>query len=250
MMFGKIANGTSFSHSLGNLIMLRTQMSNDFINFGGRKKESMIFSITADNRERASGIPELLKENGILVIMKQMAVGDYMIGGEIVVERKTSVDFVQSILNGHLFDQCARLRKTGMHPLIIVEGNPYKTRHQINPEAIKGGLLSVSLSWQIPVIRSSGIEDTVKLMIMAAAQQLNPPVFIRKMGKKPKYPQNQQHYLIQSLPGVGPALASRLLTHFTTIEQIVLADMDKLAKVDGVGKKKAKRMFEFFRKGI
>ncbi|MDP2721229.1 MAG: ERCC4 domain-containing protein [Bacteroidales bacterium] len=208
----------------------------------------MNITIIADNRERASGIPELLAEKNVLVMMKQLAVGDYMIDGDIVIERKTSTDFVQSILSGHLFDQCARLRKTGLHSLIIVEGNPFNTRHHIKPEAIKGALLSVSLSWQIPVIRSSGIEDTAQLMIMASEQQLNPPFFIRKMGKKPKKEQKQQHYLIQTLPGIGPALAQRLLAHFNSIEQIVLADMDSLIKVEGVGKQKAKRLFEFFRK--
>jgi len=207
----------------------------------------MNITIITDNRERASGIPELLVEKGINVIMKQLAVSDYMIDGDIVIERKTSTDFVQSILSGHLFDQCARLRKTGLHSLIIVEGNPFNTRHDIKPEAIKGALLSVSLSWQIPVIRSSGIEDTVQLMIMAAAQQLNLPVFIRKMGKKPKKYQKQQHYLIQTLPGVGPILAQRLLAHFTNIEQIVLADIAILTNVDGIGKRKAKRVFDFFR---
>lgn len=209
----------------------------------------MNVTIIADNREKASGIPGLLAEKGVHVMMKQLAVGDYMIDGIIVIERKTSTDFVQSILTGHLFDQCARLRKTGLHPLIIVEGNPFHTQHNIKPKAIKGALLSVNLSWQIPVIRSSGIEDTVQLMLMAAAQQLNPPIFIRKLGKKPKHPQNQQHYLVQALPGVGPALAHRLLAHFNSIEQIVRADIDALTKVDGVGKKKAKGMFEFFRKG-
>lgn len=208
----------------------------------------MDITITADNRERASGIPQLLTKKGVLVLMKQLVASDYMMDGDIVIERKTSTDFVQSILTGHLFDQCVRLRKTGLHSLIIVEGNPFNTNHDIKPEAIKGALLSVSLSWQIPVIRSSGIEDTANLMIMASKQQLNAPVFIRKMGKKPKMDQKQQSYLVQSLPGVGPTLAKRLLVHFNSIEQMVQADIPTLTKVDGMGKHKAKQVFEFFRK--
>ncbi|MFA5418571.1 MAG: ERCC4 domain-containing protein [Bacteroidales bacterium] len=208
----------------------------------------MNITIIADNRESASGIPRLLAKKNVHIVMKQLVVGDYMIDGDIVIERKTSTDFVQSILTGHLFDQCARLRKSGLHSLIIVEGNPFNTRHNIKPEVIKGALLSVSLSWQIPVIRSSGIEDTANLMIMASEQQLNPPLFIRRMGQKPKKDQKQQHYMVQSLPGVGPTLAQRLLAHFNNIEQMVLADIPTLTKVDGMGKRKAKQVFEFFRK--
>lgn len=87
----------------------------------------MKITIIADNREKSSGIPTLLTDNSVNVVMQQLSVGDYMIGNDIIVERKTNVDFVKSIINGHLFNQCARLRKTGKLSLIIVEGNPYKT---------------------------------------------------------------------------------------------------------------------------
>ncbi len=207
----------------------------------------MNITIIADNRERASGIPELLNKNGVFVMLKQLVVGDYMIEDNIVIERKTNTDFVQSILNNHLFNQCARIKKTGLHALLIIEGNPFQTRHAITPEAIRGALMSVCLSWQIPVFRSFGIEDTTKLLIIAAKQHLTPTPFIRKTGIKPKIQQKQQHYLIQSLPGVGPTLAHRLLTHFKSVEQIVLADICALMGVNGMGKNKANQVYAFFR---
>ncbi|MCF6170289.1 MAG: helix-hairpin-helix domain-containing protein [Bacteroidales bacterium] len=203
--------------------------------------------IIADNRERTSGIPEILTEKKIHVSMKQLVAGDYIIDDEIVIERKASSDFVQSIINGRLFSQCARLRKTLMIPLIIVEGNPYKTRHDINPEAIKGALLSVSLRWQIPIIRSSGREDTAELMIMALNQHNNPPVFIARKATVPRKKQNQMHFFIEGLPGVGPALAQRLLAYFSTIEQMILADIKTLKNVEGIGKTKATKLYDLFR---
>lgn len=204
-------------------------------------------TIVADNREKRSGVPNLLAEKDIDVKMAQLSVGDYIINDEIVIERKTKEDFVQSILNRHLFDQCSKLRKTRMIPLIIVEGNPYNTRHSINPEAIRGALLSVSLSWQIPIIRSTGKEDTVRLLLMASKQNLNPPVFVHRTGKKPKNKQSQQHYFVQNVPSIGPALAWRLLAHFNTIEQIIMADIKSLEQVEGIGKTKATKLFNFFR---
>jgi Fanconi anemia group M protein len=179
--------------------------------------------------------------------MEQLSVGDYMITDYIIIERKTSTDFVQSIITGHLFNQCARLRKTGKIPLIIVEGNPYNTRHDIKPEAIKGALLSVNLRWQIPIIKSYGKEDTVRLMIMASKQQINSPVFVRLSGKKPKKLQKQQHYFVQSMPGLGPELAKRLLTHFGTIKKIITSDVKTLQMIDGIGETKATKLFQFFR---
>ncbi len=213
------------------------------------KPDKIAIPLTADNREKSSGIPGLLLNRFAHLQMAQLSVGDYMINDEIIIERKTKEDFVQSLLDGRLFAQCARLRETGMIPLFIVEGNPYKTAHHIAPTAIKGALLSINLSWQIPVIKSSGKEDTADIIVMAAKQELNTLYFVRKNGKKPKKRQNQQHYFVQGLPGVGPVLAYKLLGHFTTIEKIIRADTATLSEVEGIGKKKAEQLFRFFRKG-
>lgn len=56
----------------------------------------MNITIIADNRERASGIPELLNKNGVFVMLKQLVVGDYMIEDNIVIERKTNTDFAKN----------------------------------------------------------------------------------------------------------------------------------------------------------
>ena len=210
----------------------------------------MKINIVADNRETKSGIPRMLINKDANVKMAQLAAGDYIINDKIIVERKTKEDFIQSIITGHLFYQCRKLRKTGFTPLIIVEGNPFKTDHSIKPEAIKGALLSVSLSWQIPVIKSAGKDDTVELIQMAAIQNTHQSDFIKRKGKKPKKVSRQQHYFVQSLPMVGPVLAYRLLDHFGSIEKMVQAKAKELQQIDGVGKRKAAVLFDFFRKSL
>jgi ERCC4-type nuclease len=52
---------------------------------------------------------------------------------------------------------------------------------------------------------------------------------------------------LQGLPGVGPALAHRLLCHFGSIERIFTADAVALAKVRGIGEEKAARIRELVR---
>ncbi|HDO27825.1 MAG TPA: heavy metal resistance protein CzcA, partial [Bacteroidetes bacterium] len=74
----------------------------------------MNITLVADNREKLSGIPGMLANKGADVTMMQLATGDYMINDEIIIERKTSTDFVASIINGRLLKQCAGLRKTKM----------------------------------------------------------------------------------------------------------------------------------------
>ena len=43
--------------------------------------------IIVDERERKSGIPDLLKSVGLKMEMKTIAIGDYIVGPETVVER-------------------------------------------------------------------------------------------------------------------------------------------------------------------
>ena len=61
--------------------------------------------IIVDERERKSGIPDLLKSVGLNLEMKTLPIGDYIVAPETVVERKTISDLVSSIFDGRLFDQ-------------------------------------------------------------------------------------------------------------------------------------------------
>jgi Fanconi anemia group M protein len=50
--------------------------------------------------------------------------------------------------------------------------------------------------------------------------------------------------MLQGLPGVGPALAHRLLLEFGSVERVVTADAEQLMRVRGVGRQKAERIRE------
>ena len=79
--------------------------------------------IIIDDRERKSGIPELIKKIGINVEIKTLLVGDYIVSPETVVERKSIQDFMSSIFDGRLFVQCNRLKQNFQFPIILLEGN-------------------------------------------------------------------------------------------------------------------------------
>lgn len=79
--------------------------------------------IIVDEREKKSGIPDLLKAVGVNIEIKTLPVGDYIVAPEIVVERKSIRDLISSIFDGRLFDQCNRLREHFQHPVILMEGD-------------------------------------------------------------------------------------------------------------------------------
>jgi len=54
-------------------------------------------------------------------------------------------------------------------------------------------------------------------------------------------------YMLQGMPGVGPALAHRLLLHFGPVERVVTAEETTLMQIPGIGSKKAARIRELVR---
>lgn len=107
--------------------------------------------ILADYREKRSGIPELLMQSEINVKVVNLVAGDYLIDEQVIVERKTNEDFIQSLLCNRLFEQCSKLKRESDFQLFIIEGDTYRTNHDISQQAVKGALLSISAAWQIPV---------------------------------------------------------------------------------------------------
>lgn len=201
--------------------------------------------IVADHREEPSGIPGLLLQRGMDVQVVQLKTGDYVINEEIIIERKSADDFIQSLVSQRLFTQCSKLAKSILRPFLLLEGNPFQTAHQIDRQAVKGALLSVIASWQIPMIYSKNREDSVNILCMLGNHALKQSQWVRNNGYKSKRLKNQRLRFLQGLPNTGPVMADRLYTHFGSIAAIVNADVNELLLVEGIGKKTATRIRTF-----
>lgn len=199
-----------------------------------------IMNIVVDDRETPSGIADLLESSGNKVIRKRIIYGDYLIDGKLVVERKTAEDFVVSIIDGRLFRQLRNLKKLRLRIVLMVEGNPYKTGHAIELEAVRGALTSVSVIWQVPIIFSSSLQDSARLLqVMADQVRVSQDVVPLRGGYRPKRLKNRQLFIIQGLSGVGAKLARRLLRYFKTVSGVFSASINELTEVEGVGSVKA-----------
>ncbi|MFT3948285.1 MAG: ERCC4 domain-containing protein [Agriterribacter sp.] len=207
----------------------------------------MPVSIHADHREIPSGIPHILSEiEDISLSVLHLPAGDYIINTTIGVERKSAEDFVQSIICNRLFDQVARLKKSVSRTLLIVEGNPYHTDHKIQCSAIRGAVLSVLIAWQVPVIFSKNREDTVALLLAIVRQDKTTlPQLKAPKNYRSKKLASRQLFFLQGIPGIGPALAARMLEKFGSLKAAVNATEKELQNVEGIGKGNAKKIFDF-----
>lgn len=202
----------------------------------------MSVRIEVDYREKPSGILEILRNrNDVIVEEKKLSFGDYLINGHITVERKTTKDFVISIIDGRLFSQASRLKKFAEKPIMVIEGRDlYHTGYAMDPQAIKGAITSLSTTWYIPVILSKDVNGTADFLEMTGFQDMEyQSQYVKRAGRKPKRIKRLKLYILQGLPQIGPKTANRMLEHFGSIEKAITADESELAIVEGIGKKKA-----------
>lgn len=196
-----------------------------------------------DEREKKSGIPDLLKEIGVKVEMKNIPIGDYIVASETVVERKSVHDFISSVFDGRLFDQCSRLKEHFEHPAIIIEGDIDEI-NQIaeNPLVFYGAISSVALDFKIPVLPTPNASNTAKLLVAMCARQGNTKgPFLKKIRKSGNI-HNQQLSVLSSLPGVGEKLASRMLEKFGSPSNSFSASIAELSKIEGMGESRAQKI--------
>jgi Fanconi anemia group M protein len=201
--------------------------------------------IYADQRERSSGVLKELQTMDIIVKPLQLPVGDFLVSDRCVVERKSAHDFVSSMIDGRLFDQAGALKRNFRNPLFVIEGaaDLYDVRN-VHANAIRGALGSIAVDYGIPIIPTRDVRDTAEfLAVLAKREQTEKERLVRLQGEKRSLTDRDQAvFIIESLPGVGPALARDLLKHFKSVERVFSAGEKELREVGNIGEKKAKEI--------
>ncbi len=207
--------------------------------------------VFADYREKGTGVLKELVNQGASLKLEMLNVADYVLSPRCAVEFKTVEDFAQSIIDGRLLEQLRNLKKQYDRPVIIVEGSQdlYKVRN-IHPNAIRGMLATIAVSYGIPIIYTKDTKDSAAQLLAIAKreQEMCKETFQPHAEKQLSTIQQQQEYIVSSLPNVGLNLAKDLLKHFRNVKNIVNASEQQLRLVDGVGEKKAKSIKDVFEK--
>ncbi len=207
--------------------------------FNKKKKEIKIF---IDHREQK--LIRLLSETKeIEAVRKQLDVGDIIISDRVGIERKEVKDFLQSIIDKRLFRQIVALKDTFEQPLIILEGKNLYGIRNIHPNAIRGALASIACDFGIPVIPTRDLEETKDMVIALAKREHDDKKEISLRGtRRSKTEKEVQEYIISGFPDINIKLSRRILEKFGTIKKFVNAKEEKLEKIEGIGKEKARKI--------
>ena len=193
--------------------------------------------VYADSREGNSKVIRHLTEMEIDVKVQSMAVADYQVSDEVAIERKTAKDFVDSIIDKRLFKQAKELSEEFKHPILILEGNDLYSGF-IHPNAIRGTMASIAIDFGISIIPTRNSQDTAAMIKRIAVREQNGdriPIQVRT-DKKPTSLMEQQLFIVESLPNIGPVNAKNLLKHFGSVANVLNASENELQEVEGIGK--------------
>jgi Fanconi anemia group M protein len=202
-----------------------------------KPKEENLPLVYADSREGNSNVIRYLSQMDMDVKIHSMAVADYQVSDEVAIERKTARDFVSSMIDKRLFKQARELSEEFKRPLMILEGDDLYSG-MVNPNAIRGTIASIALDFGISIIPTRDAQDTAAMIKRIAIREQNGEktnIQIRT-DKKPVSLWEQQLFIVESLPSIGPVNAKNLLEHFGSVSNVFNASESELMEVEGIGK--------------
>ena len=179
-----------------------------------------------------------------------MIQGDYKIGERILVERKTSRDFVDSLIDRNLLDQLREMARACPKPVLLIEGGDIYSQRDIHPNAIRGALAAISVSMGINIFMTRDPGDTADLLLVLARREEETGYKERGSGQKEAYESlaAAQEAIMSAFPDLGPKYARALLTAFGSIRAVIDAKKEDLLQVPGIGIKKAEMIYELSRR--
>ncbi|MDQ1281223.1 MAG: excision repair protein [Thermoproteota archaeon] len=203
--------------------------------------------VIVDQRENASGIPELLKASGLRVEFRMLAVGDYIFPSGYAVERKEVHDFVNSLFTGRLMDQASRLTQCYENALLLVEGDANSIVDGLsNPRSFWGALAALTFNFHIRIFFTYTRRQTADFLYTLAKRKIRSEPEKPLIYNKTRTRSNEDLKLaiLSSFPGIGPKLAQNMLSHFGSLREVFSASVSELVLVKGVGRVKAHQIVQ------
>jgi ERCC4-related helicase len=205
--------------------------------------EGQAIKMIVDCREKGSLLLRELSNQGVYIVLENLDTADYVLSSRVAAEIKRVPDFVDSIIDGRLLSQLKSLKESYERPIIIIEGEEdiYSAR-KIHPNAIRGMLATIAVSYGIPILPAKTFRESAALLsVIARREQINEGRDFQMHSEKHRETEDgQQEYVVSSLPGIGADLARELLCEFGTVGKVFSATEEELKKVNLIGDKKAR----------
>jgi len=217
---------------------------------------------------------EIADELGAICETLHLPRGDFLIIGEqqaLVVERKSSADFVSSIRTNRMWQQLLELMQAETildyqikRRIVVIHGTIMDYLNSIPFggsgidssrifASLMGAMLEIIYVYDTPIIlaeNDTAFKAFLRILIKREIEGKNDKFpqarWYRKRKSEDLPIKDRKRYTLASIPLIGETLAENLLDHFDSIVQIANASPKELQKVPKIGKKKAANIYEIF----
>lgn len=163
----------------------------------------------------------------------------YILSKRLAAERRTGSSFLKGIMEKTLFTSAIYLREHFRVAILVIEGKVNYEYTMFDPRAVRGALSSMILEYGLSVLCTSGVEETVELLLLMTKQEQVgiPEISLIPKRKAADLP-DMQRRVIEMLPGCGMVMARDLLQTFGSVKRVVNAAAGELQTVRGLGARK------------
>ena len=209
-------------------------------------EDELKLTIFVDPRETRAGIARFLQKAGVDLKLQNLGVGDYIVSDRVCIERKSTTDFLDSLVNKrrNLLEQIHRLKTEYEKPLLIIEGESIYGQRNVHPNVVRAVMATIAIDYSVPILQTRDVADTASLIyVIAKREQMPTKNEPNPHGKKPSASlQEQQEYFISALSNIGIVTTRNLLRRFKTVERIMAASKEELMEAENVGEKTAEHI--------
>jgi ERCC4-type nuclease len=192
-------------------------------------------------------IARKLEYLGLRIVVKPLDISNYLIDREdktLPLQRIYYKKYLQMIATGELYNLIYKL--SGTDGLILVEIEDLSEIEESVPAYGKAleTSLKTTLKYRVPTFLSH-IYLTPKIIYYLATEEL----FEKKKKEKKIYTTDIQEIALSTLmkiPGIGAKTAARILSTFKSLRGVANSTLEDLMKVEGLGRQKAKLIYDVF----
>ncbi|NVM44908.1 MAG: hypothetical protein HWN79_08320 [Candidatus Lokiarchaeota archaeon] len=184
-------------------------------------------NIIIDTRERKLIKLIETKFPNISFEIKQLDIADIVISEDVAIERKEGFDFVSSIIDNRLFEQCLRLKETYTTPILILEGLNDEVFENTGMKiaSIYGALAKIAYKIGLAVIPTRNLNDTAIVIerIAYREQVKDGTTILSRKAPKSMSIEERRSFIVEGFVDIGPKKAKSLIERYETPYQVFKA---------------------------
>ncbi len=182
---------------------------------------------------------------------------DFLLADRFGIRYLTADKFVEGVKNRSIYRDILEMKREYPDPVLIVQGEDPLHHPALSLTAAQGAILFISVVNRVPILVTANDAETAQMLFMMAAQTYGKTELQTGVGKKGPHTEpdagsngngDPRVSILTLLPDVGPALAQGLLKHFGSLSRLFAAKAADLRKVEGIGPKRAEKIFAFLNK--